>query len=977
MKSKLSILSTCMTLLISYQTVAQDIMPTPTKKQKQVIVQFNESADVDARLALMRPNTKGISLQAMPHITASGKDKHYLNIADGNVTTLKVPAGITTEQFIEKLSGNSHIAYVVKDSPAHVLSVPNDPSFSRQWGFNNVDDHDIDAPEAWDITTGSNDVVVAVIDTGIDYTHPDLKANLWLNPGEIPNDGIDNDGNGYIDDIHGINAYENNTKIMDYYYHGSHMAGIIGAVGNNNLGVTGINHNVRIITCDGFSNGGSGAESSILRCLNYLIDLKKNHNVNIRAINNSYGIGSSVSTLFESTVQQLADLDVLFVAAAANDKSNNDNAPVMPASLEIENVISVASINEYNLFSYDHSNYGLTSVDMAAPGNHILSTSSSEVESPNDDDYSNVYAMVSGTSQATPHVTGAAALALSINPNLSAVELKKMLMETGDKLASLQTKVSSGKRVNLHNLIKAANPTPRLAFKVAASNYVRQSGSSTIELALSNINGFTGSTEIYAIDTTDISISLSLSSASANDNLSLTVQVGSNAALGEHVIELVSNGFAQELIVEVIPGVLSEHSFSQSESVSFSGDNRVVTSNIEVQAGESPLTVYDVLVSTDLYAEELEYVTLTLISPNGTRSLLKKSLNSDGSSHYVHNDMFFDFRGENGAGTWSIEVDYDSYFDNGQINNWSMVLFAAGTTPPITPPTETCTENPKQASCVLECEEDSSQTFCALVCDIDNSHEFCVIENNNELTSGLVKSVTVGAKATKEFFIDVPENAISLVVTTKGNNGDADIFVNYATPKTFGADCNSRSGSSNEECIFDDPQSGTYYITMEAYRAFDNVELMAKFAVKTSCEDDNSCDPVDCDIIPDHAECPLPVNCDVTPDHPECPAIPCEDINTCDGDLLNITVNANDASLYTVEVAAGKTLSITTEGGDGDVDLLVKYNAEPSLWNKDCNSTSFGNAERCEIANTQPGSYFIKLREGSPYQNVILKAVIH
>ena len=192
-----------------------------------------------------------------------------------------------------------------------------------------VADADIDAPEAWDISTGSHDVIIGVIDTGVDHTHPDLMANIWSNPGEIAGDGIDNDGNGFIDDMHGINAITSVGDPMDDQGHGSHVSGTIDAAGNNGIGVVGINHNVSIIGCKFLSASGSGSLFDALTCIDYFVDLK-NNGINVRATNNSWG-GGRFSQALSDAITSSEEANILFVAAAGNDAYDNDAQASYPS----------------------------------------------------------------------------------------------------------------------------------------------------------------------------------------------------------------------------------------------------------------------------------------------------------------------------------------------------------------------------------------------------------------------------------------------------------------------------------------------------------------------------------------------------------------------------------------------------------------------------------------------------------------------
>ena len=282
----------------------------------------------------------------------------------------------TTWQMMEELRNHPDVSDV---SPNYILyadtTIPNDPRFNELWGLHNTGqtggtaDVDIDAPEAWDKTTGSSDVIVAVIDTGVDYNHPDLAANIWVNPFEII-DGVDNDGNGYIDDIHGINAITGSGEPMDDNGHGTHCSGTIGAVGNNGLGVVGVNWNVTIMGTKFLNANGSGSTSNAITCLDYIIEEKTTYGQNIVGINASWG-GGGYSQSLKDAIDAAGTAGIVFCAAAGNSGTNNDTSPHYPSSYTCSNIVAVTAVDHNGNQYY---NYGPTSVDLGAPGRSILST---------------------------------------------------------------------------------------------------------------------------------------------------------------------------------------------------------------------------------------------------------------------------------------------------------------------------------------------------------------------------------------------------------------------------------------------------------------------------------------------------------------------------------------------------------------------------------------------------------------------------
>lgn len=336
------------------------------------------------------------------------------------------------------------------------LTLTVDPSLAAQWALNNVGqaggvpDADIDAFEAWQVTTGSRNVVVAIVDSGIDFTHPDLAANIWTNPREVAGNGCDDDGNGYIDDVHGWDFVENDNTPQDGFYHGTHVAGIIGAVGNNGLGVSGVSQQVSILPLRFQNNSGSGYTGAAVSALNYITRLKL-AGVPIVATNISWGGGTTASLSLQTALQAQANAGITVVVAAGNNGGDNDAVPRYPSSYAFENIISVAgSDTSDNLLGF--SNYGATSIDLAAPGAGILSTLPG-----------GGYGAISGTSMAAPHVTGTVALLASVRPNATVAQIRSAILDSADHVPALTGKVATGGRLNAFaalGRIMASVPAP-------------------------------------------------------------------------------------------------------------------------------------------------------------------------------------------------------------------------------------------------------------------------------------------------------------------------------------------------------------------------------------------------------------------------------------------------------------------------------------------------------------------------------------
>ncbi len=348
--------------------------------------------------------------------------------------SLRLPRGRDDAHSLEALRGHPqvkaagrNILLFALEEPAPPATFPDDPSFSQQWGMHNtgqvggIPDSDIDAPEAWDLATAS-DVVVAVIDTGIQMgytyngqTHPDLQPNVFTNPGEVPSDGIDNDGNGYIDDVHGWDfKNEDNVVYNGIDSHGTHVAGTVGAVGNNATGVTGVAWSVPILPMK-FLENNVGTLADALKAFAYAADLAIRHDLRI-ITSNSWGCFGSYTecdgAMFETALTATGQLHLF---AAGNSATDNDGHPTLalyPASLPLDNIISVAASDlSDNLAGF--SNFGAKTVDLTAPGVSILSTVPTDIAAPDPP-----YDTLQGTSMATPHVSGDAALAWTLWPIL-------------------------------------------------------------------------------------------------------------------------------------------------------------------------------------------------------------------------------------------------------------------------------------------------------------------------------------------------------------------------------------------------------------------------------------------------------------------------------------------------------------------------------------------------------------------------------
>lgn len=381
---------------------------------------------------------KGILQERISAINSGADVRDIRVIPKIGLHRLRANKNKSTKELLELYRKDPGVEYAEPNYIVTIEANPNDADYALLWGLNNTGqtggtvDADIDAPEAWDYLYGSwGDVVVAVIDTGVDYNHPELAGNMWVNPGEIPNDGIDNDGNGYIDDYRGWDFYNNDNNPYDDHGHGTHVSGTIAATGYNSIGVIGVNYKAKIMPVKFLSASGSGYTSDAIEAILYA------SRMGAKVMSNSWGgAGYSLAEIDAINMAYANGNGALFVAAAGNNSSDNDLSPFYPASCEVPNVVSVAATDKNDAMAW-FSCYGFTSVDLAAPGVDIYSTK------PN-----SAYQYLSGTSMATPHVSGAAALVMAAYPYLTVDEVKNLLLNSADPIASLKDKMATGGRLN-------------------------------------------------------------------------------------------------------------------------------------------------------------------------------------------------------------------------------------------------------------------------------------------------------------------------------------------------------------------------------------------------------------------------------------------------------------------------------------------------------------------------------------------------
>jgi subtilisin family serine protease len=385
----------------------------------------------------------------------------------GGLEVVQLPVGETVEQALERYRASGLVEFAEPDYKLHASALPDDPHFlsGLQWSLrNSTTGRDIHAPEAWDTTTSASNIVVAVIDTGIRYTHQDLAANMWVNADEIAGNGFDDDRNGFVDDIHGIDTITRSGDPMDDGDHGTHVAGIIGAVGNNGKGIAGVAWNVKLMACKFLDANGDGDTSDVIEAIDYA------RRMGAHVINGSFG-GPDYSSALYSAIQNARNAGIIFVAAAGNESSNLDQLPIYPACYALDNIVVVGGTSRSDTLDLGYSNYGANNVDLCAPGTGIYSTWGTSDSS---------YTQSSGTSMATPHVAGAIALMRARFTNMSHVQIISRLLASVDALPALSGKCRSGGRLNL---AKALGPDPSANF--GASTW---SGEPPLQVAFTNLS---------------------------------------------------------------------------------------------------------------------------------------------------------------------------------------------------------------------------------------------------------------------------------------------------------------------------------------------------------------------------------------------------------------------------------------------------------------------------------------------------------
>ena len=460
-QSKCRFLRTTVGLLITLLQLA-------VSAQEPVVVRPpDEPAYREGRILIIPKAGRAAALGRFHGQTGARLRKAFPRLA--NIQVLELPRGLSARDAITRYRQSGHVETVELDYWIEASASPNDPNFinGNQWHLNNFGQAgglagaDIRAPEAWSILNSASNIIVAVIDSGIRLSHQDLTNNLWTNPGEIAGNALDDDANGIVDDVHGINAVGTITSgnPTDDYGHGTHVSGIIGAVGSNGVGVSGVAWKVKIMPCKFLDSSGGGALSDLQECLDYASAK------GAKVINCSFESPVSSVTLSNAFLE-LRNAGIIVVAAAGNSGTDNDIFPKYPASFPMDNIISVTATTRTDDQAY---NFGATSVHLGAPGVSIFSTHNLS---------DSHYTSDSGTSFAAPSVAGAAALLLAEFPGLTYRQVIERLLGTVDPLPSLAGRCITGGRLNLARALSGG-----FAIQPAPYSWIPTNGMTAIMLA--------------------------------------------------------------------------------------------------------------------------------------------------------------------------------------------------------------------------------------------------------------------------------------------------------------------------------------------------------------------------------------------------------------------------------------------------------------------------------------------------------------
>jgi subtilisin family serine protease len=671
-----------------------------------------------------------------------------VTLRSGEIQTVPVEEGVSVEERIARYQADPSVAFAEIDRTVRVEVIPNDPHFSRLWGLYNIGqtggraDADIDADQAWDLSTGSMRTVVGVIDTGIDYTHPDLYLNIWLNPGEIPRnlgvvdldgdnlitfrdlndprnfayvtdinrnnridagdllrDGrwanrVDNDGNGKIDDLVGWDFRNNDNDPFDDHLHGTHVAGTIGAIGNNGRGLTGINWKVQLAALKFLGGDGDGRDSGAIAALHYAV------NMGMRISNNSWG-GGGYSATMASAIARARTFGHIFVAAAGNDGSNNDAIGHYPSNYGYDNVLSVAATTHLDTLA-SFSNFGPATVDIGAPGAAIFSTVPGSAGT-----------NLSGTSMAAPHAAGAAALVWSTYPNLTYQQVIIRLAHGGDLIPALTHRTLYRRRLNVLGALRYGQ-SERIGPYITAMDPIGDATVAQIRVSFSEAISASSFTPADVTDFYGPNGAIAVSSVrvvAGTNNTRFDIFFAAQSAPGDYALtigpqitDLVGNRMDQDrdgTLAEDEDAYFGMFSLSNIRNSTFFNQTPLSTFNTGTVSSRIHVPynrlIHDVNVRFGINHRFDGDLTIWLVSPSGVRVDLVKRRGGGGrdfigttlddeatlpiasgsapfAGRYQPESSLSVYDGDNMQGIWTLYIQDDGTLNRGTLQWWSLTF---------------------------------------------------------------------------------------------------------------------------------------------------------------------------------------------------------------------------------------------------------------------------------------------------------------
>ena len=510
---------------------AGSIRPTGGVVPGEVLVKLRDGASTNA-------------LTALEKLADADQTKRLSKVGAGTIYRMHSRSK-SAEAVAAALQHNPNIEYVEANYIVQLVATPNDPSYSSLWGLKNIGQvvsgmtgaagADIDAESAWNVTTGSASIVVGVVDTGVDYNHPDLAANIWSNPGGKGNAAC-------AAGTHGFNAVTGTCDPMDDEGHGTHVSGTIGAVGNNGVGVAGVNWTTSIMALKFITSDGYGTIADAVAAIDFAVQAKID-GVNVRVLSNSWGGGGFSKALLDE-INKANENDILFVASAGNNSVSTDLYAHYPSNYATPNMISVAATDNRDNLAY-FSNFGVKTVHLAAPGVSVRSTLPG-----------NSYGSFSGTSMAAPHVSGVAALLLAQNASLTTAQVKQAILSSVDPIPSVSTITISGGRLNAARALGApASPDFTMTVTPATRTVVRGS-SASYSITINASGGFNGT---VALATTGVptGATVTFTPTSTSTTATLVVTTSSSTPTGNNTLTVTGTSGIMVRSVPVVMSVLA------------------------------------------------------------------------------------------------------------------------------------------------------------------------------------------------------------------------------------------------------------------------------------------------------------------------------------------------------------------------------------------------------------------------------------